>query len=70
MKPKPIRFEARWRVEQRHVKVIQPFFETREVIFESAEAEMRQSLPGTFDNRAPAVTVAMRVNVDSVAASL
>ena len=50
------------------MKVIQPLFETWEVIFENAEAEMRQSLSTTFDNGAPAVTMAMRVNVDSVAA--
>jgi hypothetical protein len=57
-------------LEQRYAKIVQPFFEAWKVIFENAEAEMRQSLSRTFDNRAPAVIVAMRVNVESVAAHL
>src|SRR4029077_10398971 len=68
MKPEAVRFEAFWGIEKRHAKPAQALFEAGKVVFVDAEAEMRQSLAGAFDDCAPAMAVTGRVYVNAVAA--
>ena len=44
--------------------------ETVEVIFKDTEAQMRQSLAGTFGNTSPAVPVTVRMDIEAVATRL